>query len=210
MAASHHGHAQNILFLVRALDLKDITLVVHDFGDPIGLPVALEVTGQVKRVVVINSWMWSFEDDKAMVKKTGMAGGKLGRFLYRYGNFSLKVLMPYAYADKKKLTLAIHKRYADIFPDRWCRGAVLWPLAKALLGSSTHYRGLWDKRQRLHALPLLIVWGLKDRAFEPRFLAKWINEFPHAQVRELPDSGHWPHEEEPEAVIRALREFLAD
>jgi haloalkane dehalogenase len=203
-------HAQNVLALVRALDLRDITLVVHDFGGPIGLPVALEESERVKRVVVINSWMWSFEGDKEMEKKSAMAGGAFGRFLYRYGNFSLKVLMPYAYGDKRKLTSVIHKRYLECFPDRWSRGAVLWALAKSLLGSSAHYRGLWEKRDRLSDRPLLIVWGLKDRAFDPRFLATWKKAFPQARVHELPESGHWPHEEEPEAVIRALRGFLSD
>jgi haloalkane dehalogenase len=203
------AHAGNLLAFVRALDLRDITLVVHDFGGPIGLPVALEESGRVKRVVLVNTWLWSFEGDKEMEKKAAMAGGALGRFLYRYGNFSLKVLTPYAYGDRKKLTPAIHKQYLDRFPDTWSRGAVLWPLAKALLGSSAHYRGLWEKRAALRKVPLLIVWGLKDRAFEPRLLARWREEFPQAQVFELKESGHWPHEEEPEAVIRALRAFLA-
>lgn len=202
-------HARNLLAFVRALDLKDLTLVVHDFGGPIGLPVALEEPARVKRLVVINSWMWSFEGDADMEKKARVAGGALGRFLYRYGNFSLKVLTPYAYGDRRKLTPEIHRQYLDRFPDRWSRGAVLWALARSLLGSSAFYRSLWDRRSSLAPLPALIVWGRKDRAFEPRLLARWKEALTRARVVEMPESGHWPHEEEPEAVIAALREFLA-
>jgi haloalkane dehalogenase len=202
-------HAKNLLACVRALDLRDLTLVVHDFGGPIGLPVCLEEPERVARVVVINSWMWSFEGDKEMEKKAAVAGGAVGRFLYRYGNFSLRVLTPYAYGDKRKLTPAIHRQYLERFPDTWSRGAVLWPLAKALLGSSAFYLGLWERRERLREKPCLILWGLKDRAFGPAILARWKEALPEARVSELPESGHWPHEEEPEKVISALRGFLS-
>lgn len=202
-------HARNLLAFVRALDLRDLTLIVHDYGGPIGLPICLEEPGRVSRVVLVNTWMWSFEGDQAMEKKAAVAGGALGRFLYRYGNFSLRVLAPYAYGDRRKLTPAIHRQYLDRFPDTWSRGAVLWPLAKALLGSSAFYRGLWEKRGRLREKPCLIIWGLKDRAFEPRLLRRWQEALPEARVSELPESGHWPHEEEPDKVIEALRNFLA-
>jgi pimeloyl-ACP methyl ester carboxylesterase len=202
-------HAKNLLAFVRALDLRDLALVVHDYGGPIGLPIALEEPGRVARVVLVNTWMWSFEGDEEMERKAKVAGGAFGRFLYRYGNFSLRVLAPYAYGDRRKLTAAIHRQYLDRFPDTWSRGAVLWPLAKALLGSSAFYRGLWEKRERLRGKPSLIIWGMKDRAFPPRLLARWKETLPGAPVSELPDSGHWPHEEEPEKVIGALRGFLA-
>ena len=86
---------------------------------------------------------------------------------------------------------------------------MLWALARSLLGSSAFYRGLWERREQLRRLPALIVWGMKDKAFEPRLLARWREALPEARIAELPESGHWPHEEEPEAVIRALRDFLA-
>jgi haloalkane dehalogenase len=203
------AHAANLSRFVRELDLRDITLVVHDFGGPIGLPVCLEEPARVRKVVVINSWMWSFEDDGEMAKKARVASGALGRLLYRHANFSLKVLTPYAYGDRRRLTPAIHRAYLDRFPDRDSRERVLWTLARALLGSSAFYRGLWEKRHVLREKPVLLAWGLKDRAFEPRLLDRWKEALPGASVTELPKSGHWPHEEEPEAVIRAMRAFLA-
>lgn len=205
---SPEDHAENLAAFARGLGLRDVTLVVHDYGGPIGLPLALGDASPVKRLVVINSWMWSFEGDGDFEKKARLAGGALGRFLYRRANFSLKVLTPYAYGDKRKLTPEIHRQYLERFPDAWSRGAVLWPLAQALLGSSAFYRSLWDKRERLKDRPSLLVWGLKDRAFPPRLLDRWKEILPDARRAELPESGHWPHEEEPEKVIRALRAFL--
>jgi haloalkane dehalogenase len=207
-AYAPEAHAENLAAFVRALDLRDITLVVHDFGGPIGLPLALAGDGRVTRVVVINSWMWSFAGDKSMERMGRLAGTGLWKFLYRRADFSLKVLMPYAYGDKRKLTPAIHAQYRDRFPDAVSRERALWALAKALIGSGAHYASLWEQRAKLARLPGLVVWGLKDRAFPPPFLARWKEALPGARVVELAGAGHWPHEEEPEAVAAALREFL--
>src|SRR5688572_6908616 len=51
------AHAQNLKILINYLELKNITLVVHDFGGPIGLHYALEHPENIKRLVIINTWM---------------------------------------------------------------------------------------------------------------------------------------------------------
>lgn len=201
------AHAGAVAAFVEQLDLRDFTLVVHDFGGPIGLPLALAEPSRVRRVVIINTWMWSFTGDREMERAGRMAGGALGKFLYRWANLSLRAIMPAAWADRNKLTPEIHAQYLAPFRDRWSRGAVLWPLAHALLGSSLFYDGLWARRERLSNLPVLIVWGTRDPAFKERHLARWKRELSGAEVVELP-VGHWPHEEAPDAVLQAIRSFL--
>ena len=202
-------HAQNLQEFVEQLDPGPLTLVVHDFGGPIALPLALHRPELVKRLVVINSWMWSFADDAEMRARARVAGGSLGRFLYRWANLSLRAIMPSAYGDRRALTPAIHRQYLDRFPDRWSRGAVLWPLAHALLASSEFYDSLWRERARLACLPALIIWGMKDTAFRPHQFVRWREALPVANVVEIPRGGHWPHEEAPDEVAGALKEFLA-
>ena len=95
------------------LGLDDITLVVHDFGGPIGLPLALraaEFARQSRRVVMMNTWAWPLDDDPKMARGARFIGGAIGRFLYRYANASLRLIMPSAYGDRKKLTPEIHRR----------------------------------------------------------------------------------------------------
>jgi haloalkane dehalogenase len=202
-------HAENFGEFVERLNPDPVTLVVHDFGGPIALPVALFHPQRVRRLVVINSWMWSFDDDRDMRSKARVAGSAMGRALYRWGNASLRVIMPGAYGDRAKLTKAIHRQYLERFPDRWSRGEVLWRLAKSLLGSSAFYDHLWNERARLRDRPALIIWGMKDSAFRPALLARWREALPRADVVELKNSGHWPHEEEPDRVSNALARFLA-
>src|SRR6202008_4346430 len=57
------GNARRRLALGRELDLRELTLVVHDFGGPIGLPVLLEEPARVRALVVVNSWAWAHAQD---------------------------------------------------------------------------------------------------------------------------------------------------
>jgi haloalkane dehalogenase len=116
--------------------------------------------------------------------------------------------MPYAYGDKSRLTPEIHRQYLDRFAGCESRALVLWPLARALLGSSAYYDSLWAERGQLNDIPTLIIWGMRDRAFRPSQLARWRTALPHARVVELADAGHWPHEEEPGRVREELERFL--
>jgi haloalkane dehalogenase len=202
-------HAAMLAAFVERLDLTNITLVVHDFGGPIGLPLALAVPTRVDRVVILNSWMWPFDDDPAMRRKAAVASGALGRWLYRHANASLKIIMPSAYGRRQALTPAIHRQYLEVFRAPQARVDVLHALARALTGSRDFYAGLWARASRLEARPVLIIWGMKDSAFGPSFLARWRARLPHAAVVELPDAGHWPHEEAPDAVTAAIAAWLA-
>src|SRR4029077_21135086 len=46
------GHIDNLVQLIDALDLRDITLVVHDWGGPIGMGAALKHADRIKRIVI--------------------------------------------------------------------------------------------------------------------------------------------------------------
>ena len=207
-AYTPEAHAESLRELVHALGLSELTLVVHDFGGPIGLPLAFDPELEVARVVLINTWMWSFADDAEMTRKARLAASGFGRLLYRWLNFSLRGIMPSAYGDRRKLTRAIHDQYLAGFRDRDARERVLWSLARALEASSAHYDTLWQERSRLAQKEVRIVWGMKDSAFRPYMLERWHNALPSARVVRVESAGHWPHEEEPEIVLDALREFL--
>ncbi len=207
-AYSPEAHAAMLDEFVRALDLTRVTLVVHDFGGPIGLPLCVNHPERIARLVLINTWMWPFDDDPEMLKKGRVAGSAMGHWLYEHVNFSLRVLMPYAYGRRAALTPEIHRQYLEVFRDKAARGQVLHALARALLESRDFYASLWRRADALTSRPAAIVWGLKDRAFPPAMLARWRERLPGATVVELPEAGHWPHEEQPDRVVAALRLFL--
>jgi haloalkane dehalogenase len=200
-------HAKRFREFVEKLGLERFALVVHDFGGPIALPLALE--GRVTRLVVMNSWMWPFDDDPEMARRARLASGRLGRWLYRNANASLKLVMPSAFGDRKRLTKHLHRHYLELFDQPDHRVLVLHTLARALLGSSRFYADLHRRAPALSTIPTLIIWGMKDSAVPPNQLARWRALLPHATVRELAEAGHWPHEEAPSEVAEAIDEFLA-
>jgi pimeloyl-ACP methyl ester carboxylesterase len=200
-------HARNLTRLIEHLELRDITLVVHDFGGPIGVAYAVEQPQNVRALVLFNTWLWSLRGTPAE-RMSNMMGSAFGRFLYTRLNFSPRVLIRYSFADKRRLTTEVHRHYTDAFPTPAERQAP-WVLAKELLGSSDWYESLWKRRARLAQLPVLILWGMKDPAFGADALARWRQALPDAAVVEFGDVGHFVQEEAPDEALRQIRRFLA-
>jgi pimeloyl-ACP methyl ester carboxylesterase len=195
-------HSRRLLELVRALDLRDLTLVVHDFGGPIGLPVALEEPERVRSLVIVNTWAWAHGDDKNVRRLSSFVGSPIGRFLYTWLNASPRWLVPMSFADKKKLSARVHRQYLAPFTTRHERIAP-WVLGRELAGSDPFYASIWAQRAKLAEIPSTIVWGNKDPAFGKPYLAKWQKELRSAKTIEL-DAGHFPQEEAPERVTEAI------
>jgi pimeloyl-ACP methyl ester carboxylesterase len=134
-AYTPEAHAAVLAEFVDRLALDRFTLVVHDYGGPIGLPLALAERSRVTRIVLLNTWMWPFDDDRGMVRRGRIAGGAFGAWMYRHLNVSLRVLMPSAYGDRAKLTPYIHRHYLEVFRDKDARVQVLHAPARAINGS---------------------------------------------------------------------------
>jgi haloalkane dehalogenase len=200
-------HARNLEILIERLGLRDITLVVHDFGGPIGLAYATRHPDNVRALVLFNTWMWSLQGTAAE-KVSRLMGGLVGRFLYRRLNFSPRVLIKAAFGDKRKLTREVHRQYIEAFPDPAARQGP-WVLARELIGSSSWYESLWECRALIVEKPALVLWGMKDPAFSKDALVRWKAVLTNARIIELPDSGHFVPEEAPEETARAIRLFLS-
>lgn len=186
-----------------------LSLVVHDFGGPIALDWVLDHPERVASLVIVNSWMWPFSVDQKMRRRASLAASGFARFLYRRANASLRLIMPSAYADRRKLTPAIHAQYLAPFPDPDSRERVLFALARSLTGSEAFFAGLWARRGRLAGIPVALLWGRGDSALPMSYLERWKEGIPQAQVHILDDAGHWPHEEVPGEFNRALIQALS-
>lgn len=197
-------HAARLLAFVRALDLRELTLVLHDFGGPIGLPVLLEEPERVRSLVVVNSWAWAHGDDPRIARLSRFVASPLGRFMYTWLNASPRWLVPASAANKAAFTPAVRRHYTGPFGNRRERLAP-WVLGCELAGSDAFYEASWQRRSQLLNLPVHLIWGERDPAFGPDYLARWRAALPHARVTLLHDAGHFPQEEQPEAFCAALR-----
>ena len=199
-------HSRNLSEFILKMDLKNITLVVHDFGGPIGLSAGIKHAERINKVVMMNTWLWETKNDKDALKVDKIINSWLGRTLYLNFNFSPKVLLKKGFADKKNLSKNVHKHYISPFPNKSSRYPLL-AIGEALVGSSDWYEAQWQQLEALANKEWMIIWGMEDQFITPRYLEKWKQRLPKAQVREM-KCGHFVQEEKTEEAFAVVRAFL--
>lgn len=202
------SHSKNLLEFIELLQLEDITMVVHDFGGPIGIGAAIQIEPQIKSMVLFNTWLWETKYNPEVKKVHRMLNSPLGKFLYLKLNFSAKVLLKQGFHDKQKLTKTIHGHYKSPFPNTKSRLGP-WNIGKELLGSSQWYQDQWEKLPALATKPWLIIWGDKDRFISMGYLEKWKNRLYNLRTVVV-DSGHFVQEERPSEAIAQIKIFMQD
>ena len=205
-AYTPEAHADNLEKLIEHLQLKNITLVVHDFGGPIGLRYALRHPENVKNLVILNTWMWSLEEESRIMKISRFMAGGVGRFLYLQLGFSAKVLLPQGYHESKHLTKDIKQHYQKPLSSARSRLGT-WAFAKALHQSNPYFAELWQQRDKLKSIDKLILWGEKDKLLPLHFLDRWQQEFPEAKTTKY-KAGHFLQEERGGEVADAIKNFI--
>ena len=199
-------HAKNLEALLESLNLERITMVVGDWGGPIGLSYAIAHHEKIKSIVITNTWLWSVKTDWYYQGFSGFMGGALGRWLIRNKNFFAQNVVYMAFGDKSKLTPHIHKHYLEQFTNPEERKGN-WVFPKQIIGASDWLESLWNQRQVLTDKIALIAWGAKDIAFREKELKTWIQAFPKARVIRFPNSGHFIPEENPVELADAIRKI---
>lgn len=200
-------HAANLERLLIALDVRDLTLVVQDWGGPVGLSFALTHPDRVKRLVILNTWMWPVNDDWYYQMFSRIVGGPIGRLMCRRFNLFVRFVMPAAYGKRERLTPEIHRHYFEALPTPDSRKGT-WVFPKQIIGSTEWLNDLWAQRDKLSSKPVMIAWGMKDIAFRENELRRWQSTFPHAQVTRFEDAGHYVQDESGEQIADLMHRFI--
>ena len=200
------NHGRTLERFILEKGLRDITMVMHDFGGPIGMSTAIRQPDRVKRTVLLNSWMWGSAADPDFIKLSKVLRSPLLPFLYRWLNFSPRFILPSSFGEKK-LPKQLLSQYTRPFADRTQRNGAL-AFAHSLLNDQDWFESLWNDRHVINGKPTLFIWGMKDPVIRAHNLQKFLSGFPDASACELPNSGHFPQEEEPERVAQFIFEFM--
>jgi haloalkane dehalogenase len=202
------AHATLVERLLRALGLTDITLVLHDWGGPIGVSYALRHPGTVRRLVLLNTWAWPLTR-RPLVRLFGrLVGTAAGRLAVERGNAFARLVMPCTVGGGAPSRPDWLRHYAEALDSRPRRRAC-WTFARSLTGETTWLRALWTRRFRLRGRPTLLCWGLRDPAFgTTRALDRWQSLFPDATTRRFSDVGHYVPEELGPALVGPVARFL--
>ena len=206
------GHIDDVSRLVESLDLRNLTLVVQDWGGPIGLGVWLRHPDRVRGLVVMNTYGFSPRipgDGPARELALRVARAPLmGEQLVQGLGLAQRLLLRSSLAPGADRTLRAYLGVQGSWPER--AGALAFPRWVPSDRGDPAAELMARARARLeHGAPrALLLWGMRDPLLGPRVFDEWRAALPDADVVELEHVGHLPPEEAPQDVAVALRRFL--
>jgi haloalkane dehalogenase len=209
--ADRIAHLEQLL--VETLDVKNASLVLHDWGGPIGLGVAVRHPERFRTVVVLNSWCHRLPLGTPLlpVLEQFRAPG-VGEALVQGLNVFVEGLLPAGIYRKENITEELLDAYRAPFPDFNSRCHVLeFPRDIPIGEHHPSYRTIGEIEAKLPELDVgvLIVWGRKDPVFSDGSLARWRESFPHAEVVLLEKAGHFLQEDAPAEIVEHISRFLS-
>jgi len=204
-------HIDHLEELVLKLDLKDIRLLVHDWGGAIGLGVAGRHPERFSELVICNTAAYRSQRMPWLLKIA--KSPHIGQFLIRRFNAFAGLTPTLGAAQPDRIsTLA---RQGFLLPyDSWEHRIATYRFVADIPLDESHpsYATLTEVEknlQRLAHLPSLLLWGEKDWVFTTHFMARFQEFFPEAQARSYPDCGHLLIEEKPGRVIGEIEAFFS-
>jgi proline iminopeptidase len=202
----------------RHLGLSRPAVLAHSHATATALLYALENPGAVERLVLVGPYgprrdPWHAEGMLSLGEMIRPPGApRLGAL--RAGRVHRTDPRSYAREWMREYFLPLQVNRRDVidlipldpcdlpneFPERW---------AADFLEQIFPSLGDWDWRPRLSSLtiPVLLVWGEVEKP--PReMVLEWLHGLPDAQVLMVPDAGHLPFYENPDAFFPPVEAFL--
>lgn len=208
IAVTPQDNANYVEQLLESLNLKNITVVVGDWGGPVGFNYATKHPDRIKAIVINNTWCWPVNHDLHYILFSGLMGGPMGRFMIRKYNIFAGKLLKTNYGTKTKLTPEIHRHYTEPFKNPMDR-KISWESPKYVVSAFAWYKEMFDKMSLLADKKVLIGWAMRDPAFGKKMLVIWTKLFPKATVVRYPNAGHFIAEEEAEDLSVQIKKLLS-
>ncbi|HET8892947.1 MAG TPA: haloalkane dehalogenase [Gaiellaceae bacterium] len=200
---SYDRHVASIAQLVEELDLRDVTLVVHDWGGPIGLRVAIEHEERITRLVILD---------------TGIGVGAPGETWLRFREAvrnvggALGIGRLVAAGTHQGLPDDVRAEYDAPFPTPASKaGALAFPELVPTEPEHPNAVAMLRVRDALREWrkPTLVVWGAEDSVLPPQVAERFVELIPGAVGPVLLEgAGHFLQEDRPAELAAAILDFL--
>jgi cis-3-alkyl-4-acyloxetan-2-one decarboxylase len=204
-------HIDNLVRLIEHLDLSNITLVVHDWGGPIGVGAALRFPHRFRRLVLTNTACFPPPFIPWRIRACRIPF--LGTMLIRGANVFARAAVKMATTRPGGLD-EIAKRGLLAPYDNWRnrigidRFVFDIPLSKKT-ETCQLLQKIEDGLTSLADKPCLIMWGMRDWCFRPECLRRLQRHIPKARSIEFAGAGHYVMEDAAPEVVAALTSFVA-
>ena len=206
-------HCANLEALLLHLDLHNITLVLHDWGGPVGLGFATHHPERIKRLVLMNTWAFAPWPGGPFPRLLELIRSERGETFVLKRNGYLEPALVGTTHHTEKLTPTVLNAYRAPFPTPESRLAMLcWSRDIPVQETDVSYaemKRIEHGLSQFSEIPILLIWGMQDPVLSPAVLHIWQQLYPHATRHELEDASHFLQEDAPERIVQWIREFLA-
>ena len=203
-------HAAILRGFIETLELKNLTLVLHDWGGPIGLDYAVYHQENINKLVLLNTFA-TVDFKLPWIFKAAFRSPFLADFLVRRLN-AFGILAP-RFGVRNKLDKRVLQNYREPHPDYASRiGVAQFPRNIPCSPRDAAYEPIKAISQALASsqMPTLFLFSDKDPVtayIDPRPL---IERMPNARLEMIKEAGHYLQEDQPEAVAHRILEFLSE
>ena len=204
---SYAGHVRSMeMLLAERLDVHGATVVVQDWGGPIGLRFAILHPDRVARLVVLNTGL-SFPSEKWPTP----AFLQWRDFAERTG-LELPVGMVIQSATATEVAPEVIAGYEAPFPTPESRtGAAMFPLLVPIHPGDAGVEEMLETREALSkwSKPALVLFSDSDPIFSPRVAASMAGLIPTAGEPEfVAGASHFLQEDRGDEIARRIVRFL--
>jgi len=205
-------HCANLEVLLLHLDLHDITLILHDWGGPVGLGFATRHPERIKRLVLMNTWAFAPWPGGPFPRLLEIIRSERGEaFVLRKNGYLEPALIGTTY-HSENLTHAIMEAYRAPFPTPESRLSMLYwsrdiPVQENDV-SFAEMKRIEDGLSQFSETPVLLVWGMQDPVIPSSILHRWQQLYPYATTHEIEDASHFLQEDAAERIVSWIETFL--
>ena len=195
---------------IEKLDLRQITLVAHDWGGGIGMGAAVAAPERFARFVLMNTAAFRAQRCPWQIRLCHVP--ILGQVAIQGLNLFARAATRMTVCKPERMTPAVKAGYLAPY-DSWAHRVAVYRfvLDIPLRPSHPSYQTLAQIEQGLAKFrqhPVCLIWGMRDWCFSPWFLERFREFFPQAEVHRLEDAGHYLVEDAHEQIVPLMEEFL--
>jgi haloalkane dehalogenase len=198
------------LFLERfaeQLGLDQLTIMVQDWGGPIGLGFAERRPEHVSRLIIGNTFAWPLNRELRVQIFSRVMGGAVGQALTRRFNFTPKRFFSSGFA--MPLTPEVYALYMAPWQDPARRRPAAFA-PRQLTAASDYLAEVEANLGRISDRPALIVWGARDFAFREEARGRFEQAFPNHRTIVYDDASHFLQEDVGDRIADAFKAFRRD
>ena len=205
-------HRANLEALLLHLNVHNITLVLHDWGGPVGLGFATRHPERIKRLVLMNTWAFAPWPGGPLPRMLELIRSERGEaFVLKRNGYLEPALLGTTY-HSEKMTTSVLEAYRAPFSTPESRLAMLcWSRDIPVQESDVSYaemKYIEKGLSQFSEIPILLVWGMQDPVLSPSVLQRWQQLYPQAVTYELEDASHFLQEDAPERIVQCIETFL--